>query len=178
MDVLRTKRGNVFETALTLPGRWGEPSSDYAVPTAAGYSVSELSQQDTWSLNTALQTDLSSSGLPSKISNAFLIATMRPTCSDHLTLNSTPNVKLQAHSMHLRPSPTWTGPLRKRNKNYSPQRHPEQTAVCSTSRTYQNVHLWYLSLHRSLPGCLRLLLKSFYYSGTHVDYNYQNMYQF
>lgn len=83
-------------------------------------------------------------------------------------------------------------PLQKWNKNCpSPQHSPEQTAVDSTDsiRTYIwhvtiqarmsqpveqcYVHLWHLSFDRGLSGCLHLLLKSFYYFGTHVDYKYQ-----
>jgi len=107
MDVLRTKRANVFETSIRLPGCWGEPSSDHALPSVAGYSVSELSQQDTWSLNMALHTDLGSSRLPSKMINAFLTATMRPTCSDHLTLNSTKKVKVQNLPPKSQTSQNW-----------------------------------------------------------------------
>jgi len=106
-SLLCTKRANVFETGITLPDRWGEPSSDHAVLTAADYSVSELSQQDTWSLNMGLHTVLGSSGLPSKIINAFLTATMRPTCSDHLTLNSTQKVKVQNLPPNYQTSQNW-----------------------------------------------------------------------
>jgi len=50
-----------------------------------------------------------------------------------------------AHSMNHRPSRVCTGSLRKRNKNCSLQRHPEQTAVGSTNRKYLNVH-WHVAI--------------------------------
>ena len=120
------------------------------MPHAAGYSVSKLSQLDTWSLNMALHTDLGSSGLPSKIINAFLTASMRPTCSDHLTLNRLKKSKCKTYHQSLK--------RRKTDRRQGRSRKPHNVPLCHSRRpgqdTLQQLPTFSVSSVKQEDSCL------------------------